>query len=86
MNDSPRENEPGTNLLSRCHYHRPQLLNFCVRDGNRCIQSGICTGKSVTPICDPPAHQVRWEKSHPPGQVLDLTRRSVKLGVQQIVF
>jgi hypothetical protein len=38
---------PGDNLLSRySHYHRPQLLNGRVRNGNGCFQLGMVTGKS----------------------------------------
>ncbi len=42
---TPALYEAGTDLLSRFHYHRPYLLNYCVRDGNRCDQTGMGTGK-----------------------------------------
>ena len=35
-------------LLSRFwHYHRLAVLNFCVRDGNRCDHYDIVTGRSA---------------------------------------
>ena len=37
---------PGTDLLSRFHYHRPRLLDFRVRDGFGYFQPGMCTGPS----------------------------------------
>lgn len=42
-----RNDNPGTNLLSPYDYHRPNLLNCCVRDGNRCFQVGMRTGENV---------------------------------------
>jgi hypothetical protein len=34
-------------LLSRLqHYHRLKVLNYCVRDGNRCDHFDIVTGKT----------------------------------------
>ena len=42
----PQKIKPGTDLLSRqSQYHRPGLLNDCVRNGNRCGQTGMGTGK-----------------------------------------
>ena len=36
----------GDDLLSRCsHYHRPQVLNGRVRNGNGCGHLGMVTGK-----------------------------------------
>jgi hypothetical protein len=36
-------------LLSRLlHYHRLKLLNFCVRDGNRCDQFDMFAGRDDT--------------------------------------
>src|SRR4029079_7817611 len=38
----------GDDLLSRCsHYHRPQVLNGRVRNGNGCGHLGMVTGKRV---------------------------------------
>ena len=36
-------------LLSRFwHYHRLKVLNFCVRDGNRCDHFDMFTGRELT--------------------------------------
>ena len=38
-------------LLSRLqHYHRLKVLNYCVRDGNRCDHFDIVTGKILTDL------------------------------------
>ena len=38
----------GDDLLSRCsHYHRPQVLNGRVRNGNGCGHLGMVTGKTL---------------------------------------
>lgn len=54
---------PGTDLLSRCHYHRPQLLDDRVRDGNGYFQPGIGTGNALVMTC-----RVRvWTSREIPG-------------------
>jgi hypothetical protein len=51
--DRPFRYEPGTDLLSPYDYHRPLLLNCCVRYGNRCFQQGMGTGNMLAVLAGP---------------------------------
>ena len=35
--------KPATTYFRAMHYHRPQRLNYCDRDGNRCDPLGVVT-------------------------------------------
>src|SRR5688572_23043353 len=39
--------KPGDTYFRECsHYHRPQVLNYCVRNGNRCFHLGMVARKA----------------------------------------
>jgi hypothetical protein len=41
--------KPGDTYFRECsHYHRPGVLNYCVRNGNRCFHHGMVARKSTT--------------------------------------
>ena len=38
--------KPGDTYFRECsHYHRPEVLNYCVRNGNRCFHYGMVARK-----------------------------------------
>jgi hypothetical protein len=40
--------KPGDTYFRECsHYHRPGVLNYCVRNGNRCFHHGMVARKSA---------------------------------------
>ena len=40
--------KPGDTYFRECsHYHRPKVLNYCVRNGNRCFHHGMVARKSA---------------------------------------
>jgi hypothetical protein len=40
--------KPGDTYFRECsHYHRPGVLNYCVRNGNRCFHYGMVARKSA---------------------------------------
>ena len=55
-----------TYSLGVSQYHQPDLLNDCVRNGNRCGQIGICTGMNLQEC----GHQ-RLIELRPFGRVLE---------------
>jgi hypothetical protein len=41
--------KPGDTYFRECsHYHRPKVLNYCVRNGNRCFHHGMVARKNTT--------------------------------------
>ena len=43
--------KPGDTYFRECsHYHRPEVLNYCVRNGNRCFHQAVWSPKKYVAL------------------------------------
>lgn len=77
--------KPATTYFRAMHYHRPQRLNYCVREGNRCDPLGVVTdnargGRSSPPrTIDVGTKQVNGRPGRPRGADTPAPNTSGKL-------